>query len=461
MTTYNEIYDDAGTKRPAYAALEARTRVNVTEPPAQLAEALARRGIVGREGIHPIPLVIDQDEYSDVLVPGVLQRAFALQELFADIALGSGEIVRSGLLSEEDLRNILLSEGIDYQSLRRLWQGQGLDQITFVYGPDLVRDQHGCWIVLEDNIGCVGGVGDGRAILDTYLAATGIQAYPDLPRVSDLEQAIRTFLCRVGVAPGGDGVFGIPGTAALGSDSVYDYETSLKSGVLQSIGVVVTQPSELFERLANGSVYLSALINLSATLTREYRRLASLLFQKRGIPLFGAPCVGLVASKSFHALGGALASLYLHEEFLLTTPHTRLLRDVPTTLPRRGVLKRSSGCEGAEVFFLDEIVDNNARCALLKSVSDWGRCGAVIQERKARSVLKPAHTPPALAASVEVRPIAYVLGWRTAVVGAVVTARAVCCGGEPRGNISRGAQFLPLLREVVTPNRNVRSAQSP
>jgi hypothetical protein len=456
MTVYNEIHDETGAKRPAYAALDARTSRSVADPPVEVVAPLGRKGIVGSEGIHPVPLVLDEAEYHDVLVPGVRQRAFALQELFADIALGAGTIVASGLLSSDDLEHILRSEGVDLGTVRRLWRGQERDQIRFVYGPDMVRDDGGRWQVLEDNVGCVGGVADGRAVLQAYLETTGVRPASELAPASDLDRAVRAFLDRVGLALGVPGLYGIPGTPS--SSPLYDFETVWKGEALRSLGVEVASAEALLDRLARGGTRCSALINLGATLARSYRRLAEVAFADRAVPTFGPPCVGLIASKSFHALGEALVALYLDQPLLLKTPPTQLLRDLPTALPERGVLKRSNGCEGTEVFFLDQLTEPATERALLDALATWGPCGAIIQAPVARSVLAPPGTPLETAPSVELRPIVYVLGWRTALVGEIVTARAVQ-PGRRRGNISRGARFLPVLREPVP--AALRSARSP
>src|SRR2546430_407173 len=152
LEQYNEIYDETGAKRPPYVAFEARLCQDVAQPAASLVNKLSQRGIVGTEGIYSVPLILDEANFREVIVPGVLQRAFALQELFADIALGSGKIVSNGLISEDDLNHILRSEGTNLRLVRRQWRGQARDQIRFVYGPDIVRDQCGRWVVLEDNV---------------------------------------------------------------------------------------------------------------------------------------------------------------------------------------------------------------------------------------------------------------------------------------------------------------------
>lgn len=447
VAPYNEIYDATDAKRPAYAALEARSNVDVTQPSVSLVEKLRQRGIMGIEGHYSIPLVLDPAHFSEVIAPGVLQRAFALQALFADIAMGAGKIVSGGLLSEDDLNHILRTEGATHPAVRRQWKGQSRDQIRFVYAPDLVRDPSGRWVVLEDNVGCVGGVAAGRVVLDTYLEAAGLPPHHASAGRSDLERVVLAFLDRVGLRPSHGNLYGIPGVPCHGPGPAIDFETDWKANTLESLGMVVAQPDELLEGLATRGADPAAIFNLSATLTPDYQRLANRVFADRDIPVFGAPSVGLIASKSFHSLGNALISLYLNESSRLGAPPTQLWRDVPTALPEEGVLKRTNGCQGTEVFFLDEVDDERA---LLDLVREWGPCGAVLQEWISRSVLAPMDNAAAIAASVEIRPIVYVIGWRTAIVGDCVTARAIPTGGNRYGNISRGAQYLPVLFEPVT-----------
>jgi hypothetical protein len=64
-----------------------------------------------------------------------------------------------------------------------------------------------------------------------------------------------------------------------------------------------------------------------------------------------------------------------------------------------------------------------------------------------RSILPAAHGSPARTAYVEIRPIVYVYGWRRALVADIVTGRASVGEHQLHGNISRGAQFLPVIRE--------------
>jgi hypothetical protein len=448
MKRHNEILDGSGATRPPYASFESRTGFAVNQPSASLIEELGRRGVVGGEGIYPVPLVLDEAEFRDLLVPGVLQRAYALQELFADIALGTGTIIESGLLDRDQFGEILASESADHADIRSLWRGRALDHVTFVYGPDIVRDSTSRWSVLEDNIGCVGGVADGPVVLERYLDVTGLTLHPDLRQCSQLSAVLEAYLRRLGLGAGDEGLYGIPGTwsQCIGCE----FQTAWKGDVLRALGIALRQPDSLLDEIVAGNARPTAIINLSSTQALAYQRLASEVFTDSELPTFGAPCVGVVASKCFHALGDELVSLYLGEKALLKTPFTRILRSCPADLPDDGVLKRSSGCGGAEVFFLDESRERAARQAILDEVRRWGPSGAVLQELVIPSELEPRGSLVRIAASVEIRLIVYVCGWKAAFVDQIVTGRAIRRGGNRLGNISRGAQNLPVIREIVS-----------
>ena len=76
---------------------------------------------------------------------------------FADVFLGEGRYLHSGTeLTESLLDDILASIGTSLTQLRQWWIGHDPETVRFVYAPDLVREPSGRWVVIEDNIGCVG-----------------------------------------------------------------------------------------------------------------------------------------------------------------------------------------------------------------------------------------------------------------------------------------------------------------
>jgi Circularly permuted ATP-grasp type 2 len=445
MTAYDELHDETGAMRAPYATILARSGIDVTNP---AVPALRSPESVGDRSIYPVPLVLNEDEYRSTIVPGVLQRAFLLQALFEDIAIGSAKLLNSGLLSEDELEGILLSEGIDLKRLRHLWQGQSPDQIRFVYGPDLVRNPEGKWVVLEDNVGCVGGVAQGAVTRDAYLQSRGLSSPLTFPSHSDLERAVQAFFDRTGVKPHTNGLFGFAGWSSPNGLEVNDFETRVKADCLRSFGITVTQPDELLAWMRKGAANPSAIVNFSATMTSAYQDLAIVAFTGSSLPVMGSPCVGLIASKSFLPCDERLATEYLGEKLILRSAPSRLIREMPDQLPRKGMLKRSNGCQGTEVFFLDEICGKDARVNLLTAAREWGHCAAILQEPVERSVLGATGIATFSSTAVEIRPIVYVYGWKAALVGEVVTGRAIPAGGERRGNVSRGAYLLPVLREA-------------
>lgn len=439
---YDEIQDETGTRRRTYAAIHARSGVDVTRPDAAAAASLRAARI------HPVPLVLDEDEVRSKLFPGVLQRALMLQALFEDIAIGSARAVKSGLLRSDELECILESGGMGATPLRQLWKGQSREQIRFVYGPDLARNSEGEWVVLEDNVGCLGGVAEGHATRETYLQATGLAAGAGRTARSDLARAIDSFLLRIGVEENNtSGLFGIAGWTSKSGCDPNDFETRCKADCLRSFGMTVTQPEELLGLIREGASDPAAIVNLSATMAGSYLDLARFVFATGQVPVFGAPGVELVASKSFLPFDQALAEEYLGEGLVLRSASSRLIRERPDRLPTDGVLKRSGGCQGTEVFFLDEARDEGESRKLLDSLGRWGPCSAILQEHVARSVLAGNRSGSPDAVLLEIRPIVYVYGWQTAFVGEAVAGRAIAVNTERRGNVSRGACFLPVLRE--------------
>jgi hypothetical protein len=457
MPAYDEIRDESGAMRSPYAAIRARTSIDVTRPAEPALSALYKPGLVGSQGIYPIPLVLDDDEYRSTIVPGMLQRAFLLQALFEDIAVGSVKLLDAGILGVEQLDCILQSEAVSMASLRQMWRGQAREQIRFVYAPDLVRNPAGNWVTLEDNVGCVGGVAQGPATRDAYLQATGLPADCACTSPSDLERAVSEFLDRAGVGRNTNGLYGFAGGSPQSGPCFLEFETGLKADCLRSLGITVVEPKELIDQVRRGTK-VAAIVNLSSTLTSSFRDLATLVFRELEIPIFGAPCVGLIASKSFLPFDEALARLYFGEPLTIPSASSLLISERPARLPNQGVLKRSNGCQGTEVFFLDEM-GRDASKDLLASIQKWGYCAAILQEFIERSVLNGGGPGVLEAASLELRPIVYVYGWRAAVVGEVMAARAIT-HGDRHGNISRGALCVPVLREALrqTADKPVRES---
>jgi uncharacterized circularly permuted ATP-grasp superfamily protein len=170
------------------------------------------------------------------------------------------------------------------------------------------------------------------------------------------------------------------------------------------------------------------------------------LFARESIAMVNGPGLGIVASKALLPFSSDLIRHYLDEEPLLASPPTELIDRLPDA--RDGVVKRVDGCEGTEVYFL---VDHGGprRSELAQLVDAWGPAGAVCQAQVEPSKLPAAGPGSWVWFRVELRPITYVLGVGDIHVSNTPIGRASLNLGERRGNLTRGAQSLAVLREAL------------
>ena len=94
--------------------------------------------------------------------------------------------------------------GTSLTQLRQWWTDHDRETVRFVYAPDLVREPGGRWVVIEDNVGCVGGCADSSFVLETYRQATGLTGGPSFG--PDLSHAVKMWLDTLGLAPRDPGV---------------------------------------------------------------------------------------------------------------------------------------------------------------------------------------------------------------------------------------------------------------
>ena len=149
---HDEAFEARGRPRAAYAGLLACIDAG---PPARIAasvsESLDARGVHfradGRDAVFPIdavPRLLSAAEHS-LIERGLSQRAAALERFIAD-AYGKQRIVESGEVPARVISGSRLYEpmmrGVEVPG--GIW--------AHAYGPDLVRDAEGGFLVLEDNL---------------------------------------------------------------------------------------------------------------------------------------------------------------------------------------------------------------------------------------------------------------------------------------------------------------------
>lgn len=162
VAAWDEMFAAPGTPRSHYEAVFAamaplgqkdmRYRVD------QLARTFTDRGVTfayaGEERPFPldlIPRVVDALEW-DQICRGVAQRIRALEAFLADIYDGTGQVFADGVVP----RRLIYNSGHFHREVAGIRPPNGVR--CHVSGIDLIRDEHGRFRVLEDNLRVPSGV---------------------------------------------------------------------------------------------------------------------------------------------------------------------------------------------------------------------------------------------------------------------------------------------------------------
>lgn len=153
---YDELHDKHGYVRSEYTEIYNRYNQWTPIELQAIQENAKIRVFDGDYFLDPMPRVISGYEMDHVLKRGVHQRAKALQlfltDYFGEQKFRNASIFPQGVLDRIVSRN---DEGLFYY-----YQRNKELPISFLYGPDLIRDPSGQWRIIEDNPGFVGGYGD-------------------------------------------------------------------------------------------------------------------------------------------------------------------------------------------------------------------------------------------------------------------------------------------------------------
>lgn len=114
----------------------------------------SRRAFQKDNALDPVPRILTADEAKQIQ-EGVEQRARALRAFLKDHYSGKRTYAKAGIMSEETVARIISRTGE-----LALDGVVNPETVSFMYGPDIIRDADGKWRVIEDNHGFVGGIGD-------------------------------------------------------------------------------------------------------------------------------------------------------------------------------------------------------------------------------------------------------------------------------------------------------------
>ncbi len=409
----DEARDARGRRRAPYGRLEARLGFDPLAPGAALRTRLDDRPLGDDARILPVPLALDAREHAAIR-RGVRQRALALHTFFGELLAGGGGV--AGCVDADVLERVVAAERV---ALRRAPPG---DEVAFVYGPDIARGPDGAWVVIEDNVGCVGGIADGWFVGRAYGRAAGLPE-PG-PASADLVRALARWRALLGDPP--DGWLAATRGCGPGDAAVRIEEDRRRAELLGLAGA----------RMLDGACVPTAGTDPDPAIAN-----------------FGAPpppspgaAPRLLNSPGTGLLGDKALLPYVDEMIRRSTGEEPLLRSAPTLVQRDGalpepradwVVKTATGRGGDGVHVLGTPDGDDAARATMRAA---GPCGTVAQRWIDCSTL------PWGPSRIELRPIAYVLGRDEVFVGEQLVGKAVPAGDRRAlNNVSRGARYVAVL----------------
>jgi len=186
--TFDEVFLPNGEVRPVYREIwEVYSRI--PERRRNQIRRLSLRDFKGDNALLPLPRVLSDHEYNQVIRPGVKQRAAAIRAFWRDLTSGRRNFVRDGIVPESVIDRLVLR----YHGEEWIKDLRGHELSTW-YGPDLIRDANGNFRVVEDNLGYVGGFGDLHIARESLL--THVPEYADVVQSPDPHRFYKNLMDR-------------------------------------------------------------------------------------------------------------------------------------------------------------------------------------------------------------------------------------------------------------------------
>jgi uncharacterized circularly permuted ATP-grasp superfamily protein len=309
---YDEAVDETGRPRPchegALRALEGHDLVALADT---IDEQVAGEGVcfhssVGDEAflIDPIPRVLDADEWA-LIEAGLCQRVRALNAFIADIYAGR-RIVDEGVVPERVIDTAEYHEPAmnGVRPPGDIWIG--------ISGLDLVRDAHGNFQVLEDNVRTPSGYSYAAAARRALVGQLNVPP-ADAPRpLDDLPDLLRFALEAAAPAPGRSRIALL--TDGPENAAYYEHEWAANA-----IGVPLIQPDELAARDDVDIVYRRTNAD---RLDTPVGRLLLDPVRNGQIAVVNTFGTGVADDKLTHAYVEDMIRFYLDEEPLLPSVET-------------------------------------------------------------------------------------------------------------------------------------------
>jgi uncharacterized circularly permuted ATP-grasp superfamily protein len=247
---YDEYAEPDGTPRPHYegiaATLEGISFTDFRHRETTVNSVLLQRGVTftvysdarGTERILPfdlIPRIIPASDW-DLISRGVAQRVRALNAFLGDV-YGEGKVLRDRIVPRE-----LIYSSPNYER-EAIGVRPPRDVFIHVSGIDLVRDAHGTFLVLEDNVRTPSGISyvlENRDVLKRAFPRL-FEHYDPLP-VDDYPRRLRDALLASAPLSASDP------TIALLTPGVYNSAYFEHTLLARRMGVELVEGNDLFVR---------------------------------------------------------------------------------------------------------------------------------------------------------------------------------------------------------------------
>ena len=309
---YDEAVDEQGRPRASHAgALRALAGRDLQALANTVDEQVAGEGVcfhsaVGDEAflIDPVPRVLAADEWR-AIEAGLCQRVRALNAFVADIYAGR-RIVDEGIVPERVIDTAEYHEPAmnGVRPPGDIWIG--------IAGLDLVRDAHGNFQVLEDNVRTPSGYAYAAAARRALAAQLELPPEHAPRPLDDLPELLRFALEAAAPTPGRNRIALL--TDGPDNAAYYEHEWAAKA-----IGVPLVEPEELAARDDIDIVYRRT--NADRLDTRVGRLLLDPMRNGR-IAVVNAFGTGVADDKLTHAYCEDMIRFYLDEEPLLPSVET-------------------------------------------------------------------------------------------------------------------------------------------
>ncbi len=190
-----------------------------------------------------VPRVISADEWEPV-ESGLAQRLKAINLFLGDIYNGASEIINDGIIDEHFLKTCI---GYDENAIGL---PQPMNARALVAGIDLVRDENGKYLILEDNLRTPSGVSyvlENRSAVSKLLP--GLMGNTDVRPVEQYP----TLLLRALQAVAPASTTGLPNVVLL-TPGVYNSAYFEHAFLAQNMGIELVEPRDLY--VDEGQVFM-------------------------------------------------------------------------------------------------------------------------------------------------------------------------------------------------------------